>query len=196
MFYSHPSQLTDLPTQQPCPQEVLKFDADFFSLVDINSSHPLLSDWFLEAAIQNNISLQQPQRSMSMLSLGTSALESQDTKETVRSCYNCGVKDTKYWRSHPLFASQSLCNPCGLYWKLRGRDRPTTLYYRNLPRKSRFATIQDAEDGVRKCSSCGIEKTPTWRRDSATKKILCNACGLRNRPRLRRAYSLPNTSTQ
>ncbi len=33
------------------------------------------------------------------------------------------------------------------------------------------------DDGIKRCSNCGNDKTPTWRRD-AEGSLLCNACGL------------------
>ncbi|KAJ1960535.1 Erythroid transcription factor, partial [Dipsacomyces acuminosporus] len=41
---------------------------------------------------------------------------------SVKQCVNCGAIETPTWRRHPVTGS-SVCNACGLYFKLHSRDR-------------------------------------------------------------------------
>ncbi|KAJ2497604.1 Transcription factor GATA-4 [Coemansia sp. RSA 1972] len=45
-----------------------------------------------------------------------------DAQPAPKSCSVCGVTDTPTWRRHGLTGAQ-VCNACGLYYKLHGRDR-------------------------------------------------------------------------
>ncbi|KAJ7779842.1 hypothetical protein B0H16DRAFT_1683129 [Mycena metata] len=65
--------------------------------------------------------------------------------------------------------------------------------------RRRAATTRSANNGTQKtCSHCNTTSTPLWRRDPATQRPLCNACGLyqqqRNTPRPRALIDFDNAA--
>ncbi|KAJ2012050.1 Transcription factor GATA-4 [Coemansia sp. S610] len=50
----------------------------------------------------------------------------QQTVARVKRCSNCQTTETPTWRRHVKTQAQ-VCNACGLYYKLHGRDREFTL---------------------------------------------------------------------
>ena len=86
-------------------------------------------------------------------------------------CANCGVTSTPLWRRS--VNDKTLCNACGLYYKLHNTDRPRTLRPHITRKDSRQEDINNQLD----CSNCQTTQTPLWRRDEEG-NVLCNACGL------------------
>ncbi|KNE72775.1 hypothetical protein AMAG_17103 [Allomyces macrogynus ATCC 38327] len=101
-----------------------------------------------------------------------------------RVCFNCGNTATASWRRSRLHfrgvddngmpLAENLCNPCGLYEKLHGCDRPVERLETGEIRVVRGRRTQ----GV--CANCGATETPAWRR-GMNHEPLCNACGLYRR---------------
>ncbi|KAJ3368573.1 Erythroid transcription factor [Allomyces arbusculus] len=101
-----------------------------------------------------------------------------------RVCFNCGNTATASWRRSRLHfrgvddngmpLAENLCNPCGLYEKLHGCDRPVERLETGEIRVVRGRRTQ----GV--CTNCGATETPAWRR-GMNHEPLCNACGLYRR---------------
>ncbi|XP_074583829.1 GATA transcription factor 7-like [Curcuma longa] len=46
-------------------------------------------------------------------------------------------------------------------------------------RKPKFPSSASGPNGERRCSHCGVQKTPQWRAGPLGAKTLCNACGVR-----------------
>ncbi|TPX44127.1 hypothetical protein SeMB42_g02802 [Synchytrium endobioticum] len=83
-------------------------------------------------------------------------------------CSNCETTSTPFWRRSSN--DELLCNACGLYLKLHGRQRPLALAKNSVQKPNPNAPITQ-------CSNCHTLHTPLWRRDDR-RNALCNACGL------------------
>ncbi|KAI9304892.1 hypothetical protein BJ944DRAFT_162747, partial [Cunninghamella echinulata] len=89
-------------------------------------------------------------------------------------CDDCGTFSTPLWRR---CQDKTLCNACGLYWKLHNTSRPSHL----IPS---LMKTQPADNDLNQspslpfCTNCGTTTTPLWRRDKFNGLPLCNACGL------------------
>ncbi|KAJ7224569.1 hypothetical protein GGX14DRAFT_651065 [Mycena pura] len=75
-----------------------------------------------------------------------------ETVDVMAQCYDCYTTATPLWRKDD--EGKTVCNACGLYYKLHGSARPISM-------KSDVTTTA----------------TPLWRKDDDGKTV-CNACGL------------------
>ena len=111
-----------------------------------------------------------------------------------QSCPNCHTTQTPLWRKIPT--GETVCNACGLYYKMHDKHRPITLKRRQFP----LSTLPNTVDmpntpapfagqcssnqlhinmgAVACCFNCSTTQTPLWRRDDERGVMLCNACGL------------------
>jgi GATA-binding protein 1 len=72
-------------------------------------------------------------------------------------CSNCKSTETPSWRRDPR-TRKLVCNACGLYKKLHGKDRVVTVS------KDGIKTVK--RDSIREyvCENCGTFETPLWRK--------------------------------
>lgn len=89
----------------------------------------------------------------------------------VKMCQNCGATSTPSWRRCQE-GRDLLCNACGLYQKLHQKSRPFVIATDGSVKVQRQGAVESL-----RCSNCGTEETPLWRRGVA-QECLCNACGL------------------
>ncbi|KAH7327998.1 hypothetical protein B0I35DRAFT_403439 [Stachybotrys elegans] len=103
---------------------------------------------------------------------------SQDTTVVI-ACQNCGTTLTPLWRRDE--AGHTICNACGLYYKLHGLHRPVTMKKTTIKRRKRVIPTQDEEmeDAAESVEGRGAEKTPE--RGSMNEDGSVNL-GLRRRP--------------
>lgn len=92
--------------------------------------------------------------------------ESRRNKLRPELCGNCGATETPMWRKSG--DGQTVCNACGLYWKLHGCHRRIAegAVKRRAPRESRKK--ENAEPGNHSISSQSAKKAPRYSLDSST----------------------------
>ncbi|KAL5596661.1 hypothetical protein BROUX41_006645 [Berkeleyomyces rouxiae] len=76
--------------------------------------------------------------------IDVAALETQSPNPTVViACQNCSTTITPLWRRDE--AGRTICNACGLYYKLHGSHRPVTMKKAVIKRRKRIIPAQDSE---------------------------------------------------
>lgn len=69
-------------------------------------------------------------------------------------------------------------------WEIKGEHFPGGDYPWGAEKKQRGSQQQPPPEGTKKktkfrvCTNCGTTSTPSWRRSTKNKMLLCNACGL------------------
>ncbi|KXJ92258.1 hypothetical protein Micbo1qcDRAFT_60617 [Microdochium bolleyi] len=71
----------------------------------------------------------------------------------VIACQNCGTTITPLWRRDE--AGHTICNACGLYYKLHGLHRPVTMKKSIIKRRKRVIPAAHGGDGDETASSAG-----------------------------------------
>ncbi|KAI3607043.1 siderophore biosynthesis regulatory protein [Moniliophthora roreri] len=101
----------------------------------------------------------------------------QETVDVVAQCYNCHTTATPLWRKDD--EGKTVCNACGLYYKLHGSARPISMKSDVIRKRSRhdarraangaiMAETPSASPGVSRRASPSRESSPTLAPDSST----------------------------
>ncbi|PIL25749.1 transcription factor [Ganoderma sinense ZZ0214-1] len=101
----------------------------------------------------------------------------QESQEVVAQCYNCHTTATPLWRKDD--EGKTVCNACGLYYKLHGSARPISMKSDVIRKRARHdarrgagngssETPPSASPGASRRPSPNAESTPTLAPDSST----------------------------
>ncbi|KAF5366853.1 hypothetical protein D9758_006439 [Tetrapyrgos nigripes] len=98
-----------------------------------------------------------------------------ETVDVMAQCYNCHTTATPLWRKDD--EGKTVCNACGLYYKLHGSARPISMKSDVIRKRSRhdarrgggaLAETPSASPGVSRRASPARETSPTLAPDSST----------------------------
>ncbi|KAL0573442.1 hypothetical protein V5O48_008515 [Marasmius crinis-equi] len=105
-----------------------------------------------------------------------------ETVDVVAQCYNCHTTATPLWRKDD--EGKTVCNACGLYYKLHGSARPISMKSDIIRKRSRHdarrgsghivAETPSASPGVSRRASPARESSPTLAPDSSTSTAQLN----------------------
>ncbi|KZT00625.1 uncharacterized protein LAESUDRAFT_745783 [Laetiporus sulphureus 93-53] len=99
----------------------------------------------------------------------------QDAQEVAAQCYNCHTTATPLWRKDD--EGKTVCNACGLYYKLHGSARPISMKSDVIRKRARHdarrvgsgpSETPSASPGASRRASPTMEATPTLAPDSTT----------------------------
>ncbi|GLB44410.1 putative zinc finger binding to DNA consensus sequence [AT]GATA[AG] [Lyophyllum shimeji] len=105
----------------------------------------------------------------------TQAPPRQETVDVMAQCYNCHTTATPLWRKDD--EGKTVCNACGLYYKLHGSARPISMKSDVIRKRSRhdarrggnnLSDTPSASPGVSRRASPAREASPTLAPDSTT----------------------------
>ncbi|KAI0772361.1 hypothetical protein BD413DRAFT_612527 [Trametes elegans] len=101
----------------------------------------------------------------------------QESQEVVAQCYNCHTTATPLWRKDD--EGKTVCNACGLYYKLHGSARPISMKSDVIRKRARhdarragnsISETPSASPGASRRASPNAESTPTLAPDSSTQQ--------------------------
>ncbi|KAG7927582.1 hypothetical protein KL925_001940 [Ogataea polymorpha] len=69
--------------------------------------------------------------------------ENYEEQSLVVACTNCSTTVTPLWRRNEY--GQTICNACGLYYKLHGKHRPVKLKKSTIRRRKKLATARESD---------------------------------------------------
>ncbi|KAF8991295.1 hypothetical protein BDQ17DRAFT_1433165 [Cyathus striatus] len=102
----------------------------------------------------------------------------QETVDVMAQCYNCHTTATPLWRKDD--EGKTVCNACGLYYKLHGSARPISMKSDVIRKRSRHdarrgtSGLEDtpsASPGVSRRASPARDASPTLAPDSSTAQV-------------------------
>ncbi|OSD00693.1 hypothetical protein PYCCODRAFT_1370741 [Trametes coccinea BRFM310] len=105
----------------------------------------------------------------------TQSAPRQESQEVVAQCYNCHTTATPLWRKDD--EGKTVCNACGLYYKLHGSARPISMKSDVIRKRARHdarragnsvSETPSASPGASRRASPNADPTPTLAPDSST----------------------------
>ncbi|PAN07337.1 hypothetical protein PAHAL_1G327500 [Panicum hallii] len=86
---------------------------------------------------------------------------------------------TAFWAAHLLGEAPRGASKKSKHGKNGGKPKKRGRKPKHHPPQLTAAAAPAAAAGDRRCSHCGVQKTPQWRAGPEGAKTLCNACGVR-----------------
>ncbi|OCH87687.1 hypothetical protein OBBRIDRAFT_136546 [Obba rivulosa] len=105
----------------------------------------------------------------------TQSAPRQESQEVIAQCYNCHTTATPLWRKDD--EGKTVCNACGLYYKLHGAARPISMKSDVIRKRARHdarrvgpgvSETPSASPGASRRASPSADPTPTLAPDSTT----------------------------
>ncbi|PFH49302.1 hypothetical protein AMATHDRAFT_76249 [Amanita thiersii Skay4041] len=93
----------------------------------------------------------------------TQAAPRQETVDVMAQCYNCHTTATPLWRKDD--EGKTVCNACGLYYKLHGSARPISMKSDVIRKRSRHDARRGTNPSETPSASPGVSRRPSPARD-------------------------------
>ncbi|KIL58289.1 hypothetical protein M378DRAFT_335299 [Amanita muscaria Koide BX008] len=89
----------------------------------------------------------------------------QETVDVMAQCYNCHTTATPLWRKDD--EGKTVCNACGLYYKLHGSARPISMKSDVIRKRSRHDARRGGNPSETPSASPGVSRRPSPARDAS-----------------------------